>query len=273
MRTAELRKICQKGEGELFLISAYVYRPFTIYISRFCLSLGLRGNTITFLSLLAGLVAAALVLGWAPFNLLGAAICLQVYFIADHVDGEVVRFDLHRGRQQPSLAGEFFDFWTHFHTVNLIFATMGLGLFLQTGQLLWAILGVVACNISSNLQRMPLANVVLGGVARGQIKLDDPKLEPILDICCGFSQRKRFAQKMPPGKTAYLFLSEFSGYPGNLLALTLVFVADGCLSIVHPGTHLFRCVFLALYCVYGVLSKAARTIVSIRQLKEVPVQR
>lgn len=272
MRTSELRPICQKGEGELFLISAYLYRPFTIYISRLYIVLGVRGNTITFHSLVAGLVAAALALSSTPIYLLAAAFFLQVYFVLDHVDGEVARFDLYRRRQKPSLAGEFFDFWTHFHTVNLVFAFMGLGLFLETGHLFWAVLGIVACNISGNFQRMALANTVLSGVARNQVKLDDPKLEPVLDVCCGFSQRKRFAQKMPLAKTVYLFLSEFSGYPGNLIALTLVFVADGLFSLAHPGAHLFRGIFLALYCIYGLLSKTARMIVSMRQLKEVPSQ-
>ena len=272
MRTSELRPICQKGEGELFLISAYVYRPFTIYISRLYIALGIRGNTVTFHSLVAGLIAAGLALSSQPICLLGTAFFLQVYFILDHVDGEVARFDLYRGRTQPSLAGEFFDFWTHFHTVNVVFGLMGLGLFLQTGHAFWAVLGIVAANISGNFQRMALASTVLSGLARKRVNLDDPKLEPVLDVCCGFSQRKRFAEKMPLAKTTYLFLSEFSGYPGNLIALTIVFTAGGLVSLVHPGAYLFRGTFLALYCVYGLLSKAVRVIVSMRQLKDIPLR-
>lgn len=271
MRTAELRSICQKGEGELFLISAYLYRPFSIYISRFYIALGIRSNAITFQSLLAGLAAAALVVAPSPVHLLAAAIFVQLYFILDHVDGEVARYDLYRGIQKPSLAGEFFDFWTHFHTVNLIFAFMGLGVFLQTGQLRWAVLGIVACNISANLQRMPLANVVLTAVARRRLRIDEPALRPILDVCCGFSQEKRFSGKLSVGRTVYLSLSEFFGFPGNVIALTAVLVGDALLGWSHPGAYLLRAIYLALYCTYGLLSKTVRTIVSIRQLKQVPL--
>ncbi len=268
-----MREICQKGEGELFLVSAYVYRPFTIYFSRFCIFLGLRSNLITFLSLLAGLAAAGLALSSTPFSLLAAAFFLQVYSVLDHVDGEVARFDLHSGKQTPSLAGDYFDFWTHFHTLNLVFACLGLGLFLQTGSVVWAILGILACNISGNFPRLVLASVVLSGLARDKIALREKNLEPILDICCGISQGSRFARQLPFTKRAYLVVSEFLGFPGNVMVLTIVFVGDGLISLSHPRFYLLRTVYLSLYCVYGVLSKAARTIVSIRQLKQVPIRK
>jgi hypothetical protein len=272
MRTSELRSICQKGEGELFFISAYVYRPFTIYFSRLYILLRIGSNTITFHSLVAGLATAGLALSSAPIYLLAAAFCLQVYFVLDHVDGEVARFDLHRGKQRPSLAGDFFDFWTHFHTVNLVFSFMGLGLFLQTGNLLWVILGILACNISGNFQRMPLANIVLCAIAREQVNIRNPKLEPILDVCCGFSQAKRFSGTLPLSRRIYLFLSEFLGFPGNVIALTIVLIGDGLLSFAQPGAYPFRAAYLLVYTGYGILSKTARTVVSIRQLKEVSTQ-
>ncbi len=254
------------------MISAYLYRPFTIYITRAYIALGLRSNTVTFHSLIAGLAAAALVMFPGPVFLFAAAVCLQIYFILDHVDGEVARFDMQRGRQRPSLAGEFFDFWTHFHSINLIFTFMGLGLFLETGKLIWAVLGIVACNISANFQRMPLANVVLAAVARRRVNIDDPKLLPILDVCCGFSQERRFSGKLPFTKATYLFLSEFFGFPGNVIALTGVLLGDALLSLYHPGTYFLRATYLVFYCIYGLISKTARTVISIRQLKEVPIQ-
>jgi phosphatidylglycerophosphate synthase len=269
MRTAEFRSICQKGEGELFLISAYVYRPFTIYISRLYIFFGIRGNTITFHSLLCGLLAAAMTLLFTPACLLVAAFFLQLYFVLDHVDGEVARFDIYRGTQKPSLAGEFFDFWTHFHTVNLVFAFTGLGLFLENGNLLWAVLGILAANISGNFQRMPAAHVVLCNVARGQVNIRDPKLEPILDVCCGFSLRKRFGGTLSVGKKIYFFLSEFLGYPGNVIALTIVFIGDGLIGLFHPRMYFFRAAYLVAYCSYGLISKTARTIVTIRQLNDI----
>jgi phosphatidylglycerophosphate synthase len=269
MRTSELRSICQKGEGELFLISAYVYRPFTIYVSRLYLFLGIRGNTITFHSLVCGLTAGALTLFYGPVFLLVAALFLQLYFVLDHVDGEVARFDIHQGRQKRSLAGEFFDFWTHFHTVNLFFAFMGLGLFLETGNPIWAVLGILGANISGNFQRMPAANVVLCSVARGDVNIHDAQLEPILDVCCGFSLRKRFGGTLSVGKKIYFFLSEFLGFPGNVIALTGVLIGDGVTGLFHPGFCVFRAAYLAAYCSYGILSKTARTLVTMRQLSKV----
>ena len=269
MQTSELRKICQKGEGEIFLVSAHVYRPFTIYVTRLYLLLGIRSNIATLHSLMAGLIAAGFALGSQPIHLAMAAAFLQLYFVLDHVDGEVARFDLHRGKQQPSAAGEFFDFWTHFHTVNLVFALIGLGLFVQTGNLLWALLGIAACNISGNFQRMALARTVLCAVARRQMNLDDAKLAPVLDVCCDFSRKQRFAGKLPLKKTIELMVSEAFGFPGNILALTIVLLIDALVSVAHPGFYLFRAGYVIAYCAYGLLSKTVRTIVSIRQLHQV----
>lgn len=267
MRTSELRSICQKGAGELFLVSVYVYRPFTIYISRLYLLLKIRSNTVTLHSLAAGLIAVGFVLSSAPIYLVLAASFLQLYYVLDHVDGEVARFDIHRGHEKPSLAGSFFDFWTHLHTVNLLFAFMGLGLFLQTGNLLWAILGILACNISGNFQRSTLASVILCAAARGQINIRDPKFEPALDACCDLSRSKRFSETLPLNRRIYLLLSEAFGYPGNVLALTVVLLGDGILGLGEPGFHLLRSSYLIVYCGYGILSKTARTVVTLRQLR------
>src|SRR5688572_26531770 len=153
LATAELRAITQKGLGEIFLLSQYVYRPFTIHVTRLYALLGWGANTATIHSAIAALGAAAVLIRPGPLTFFLAALGLQGYFVLDHVDGELARLDSWRGRRAMTAGGQYLDFWVHFHSVNLVFGALGVGLALQTGNPVWAITGLLADNCLGNFPK------------------------------------------------------------------------------------------------------------------------
>jgi phosphatidylglycerophosphate synthase len=262
MTTRELREICQKGSSEPFVISKYLYRPFTIHFSRLYILCGASSNTVTFHSLVAGLVAAGFAVSTSPWALLGVALFVQLYFILDHVDGEVARYNIRFGRQRPSLAGEFFDLWVHLHTYNFVFALMGLGMYRQTGSVVWPILGLIACNISGSYQRLALSSVLVGALARNRIALDDPRYAGLLGKSHGDTSEARPTL----AKRLFRLGAELVLFPGNLVGITVACVGDFLLGLLGDPSGLVRGVYLVAYCVAGIGSKIYRTRATIREL-------
>lgn len=265
MTTRELREICQKGSSEPFLISKYLYRPFTVFVTRFYIQLGVSSNTVTFHSLVAGLIAAAFALSVSPWALLGVAFFVQLYFILDHVDGELARYRIHIGKQMPSLAGEFFDLWTHLHTYNLAFAAVGISLYRQTGNLFWPILGLIACNICGSYQRMTLASVLVGALARGRIDARDPRYAGVLSVSHGGSDEA--PDKRAALKRFFQLGAELVIFPGNILGLTAACLGDFALHWTAFPPVLFRTIYLVAYCTAGIASKIYRTRKTITELQ------
>lgn len=264
MTTRELREVCQKGSSEPFLISKYLYRPFTIHVSRLYIHFGASSNTVTFHSLVAGLIAAGFAVSTEPWTLLAVALFVQLYFILDHVDGEVARYNIRVGRQKPTLAGEFFDLWVHLHTYNLVFAFMGLGMFRQAGSLLWPILGLIACNISGSYQRLTLATVLVGALARNGIALDDPRYAEVLGKSRGDASEARPSLV----KRFFLLGAQLVIFPGNLVGITVACLGDFVLSQSGEPPWFFRALYLSAYCTAGLGSKVFRTRQTIRDLEK-----
>jgi phosphatidylglycerophosphate synthase len=262
MTTRELREICQKGSSEPFVISKYLYRPFTIHFSRVYILCGARSNTVTFHSLVAGLIAAGFAISTQTWALLAVAFFVQLYFVLDHVDGEVARYNLRVGKQTPSLAGEFFDLWVHLHTYNIVFALMGLGMFRETGCVVWPILGVIACNISGSYQRLTLASVLVGALARGRVAVDDPRYAALFGKSHGDT-----SEASPSAATRFFRLgAELVLFPGNLVGISVACLADFVLGMIGGAPWFFRALYLAAYCAAGLASKIFRTRQTIREL-------
>ena len=116
---------------------------------------------MTIHSCLAAIVAAACALYPGGWSFLLCAAGLQIYFILDHVDGELARLWLWTGRARPNAAGAFLDGWVHYHSINIVVTCLGIGLTMQTGQIVWAVVGVVAGNLLSNFTKLTLARTLL----------------------------------------------------------------------------------------------------------------
>ena len=67
------------------------------------------------------------------------ALMLQLWYILDHVDGEVARYN-----GESSLTGVYFDELVHYIVHPLVFFGIGWGLFNATGSVKYILLGILS---------------------------------------------------------------------------------------------------------------------------------
>jgi hypothetical protein len=130
----ELERRCQKpdyrrvGNGMARRLS----RPAALRVTQVVAPWGLSADVATLAAWAAG-VAAAAAFGWG--TVLGwvlGAILLQLWYLLDHVDGQLARL-----RGTASLDGVQLDYLMH-HTINLLVPLgVGCGLFVATAEPLW----------------------------------------------------------------------------------------------------------------------------------------
>jgi phosphatidylglycerophosphate synthase len=137
----ELRQICQ-SQAVLETNSWYavhVARRISIYITWLLLPTGISANQVTVLFFLTGLAAGILFLPGLPGFTLAGALTLQLWFVLDHVDGEIARY-----RENTTITGILFDNASHFVVHPFIFATLTLGVFRNLHSIDVLILGFLA---------------------------------------------------------------------------------------------------------------------------------
>ena len=130
----EFERRCQKPEHRRIgnWMARRISRPVALRITWVIATWGISANTATFAAL-ASAVAAFLALAWGSVGgwLLAAAL-LQIYYLLDHVDGQLARF-----HGTASLDGVQLDYLMH-HIVNLLVPIgVGAGIFARTSQPAW----------------------------------------------------------------------------------------------------------------------------------------
>src|SRR5687767_9160572 len=113
---AELRaatqpaSIFERNSGEHWAGRLYV-RRFSPYLTRLLLPTRITPNGVTWLMLLTGLAAAALITLPGLLPALGAVVLIQLQILLDCSDGELARW-----RQVSSTAGIYLDRLAHYVT-------------------------------------------------------------------------------------------------------------------------------------------------------------
>lgn len=136
--SAEFVRRCQKPDYRRVgnWMARHVTRPLALYITRLVLPLGVTPHMATAAAWLVGLMAVAAfgcetVLAW----LVGGAL-LQVWYLLDHVDGQLARY-----LGAESLDGAALDYLMH-HSMNLL-VPIGVGWGLAAdGERIWLLLGI-----------------------------------------------------------------------------------------------------------------------------------
>ncbi len=130
-----LKKIVQKDvEPEPY--AKYVVRPISILFTWVFVRTPISANQVTILQEILGVIGAIL-FGFGRYVL--GALFLQLGYILDCSDGEVARW-----KNQQSESGKFLDLIGHMIVIPFYYFGLGLGLFLETGQILTLIAGFLA---------------------------------------------------------------------------------------------------------------------------------
>jgi phosphatidylglycerophosphate synthase len=137
---AELERRCQKPDYRQVgtWMARRISRPAALRITAVVAPWGVSAAAAT-LSAWGLATAAACVLGWGtPSAWLVAALLLQLWYLLDHVDGQLARL-----YGTASLDGAQLDYLMH-HTVNLLVPVgAGFGLFVHTTEAWWLVAGLV----------------------------------------------------------------------------------------------------------------------------------
>ena len=121
----ELRKICQFPRREIDTWHGrHVCRPFSIYITRVALLLGIPANTVTLIFFIIGLLACFFFMRGTGLGFLVGVLTLQFWYLMDMVDGEVARY-----RKETSATGSYFDKMVHYAVNASIFFSLGFGIY------------------------------------------------------------------------------------------------------------------------------------------------
>lgn len=121
----ELRGICQSSR--LWADTwhgRYICRPISIHITRLVLFTPLSANHVTIVFFVTGVIASLFFISGSRGLDFVACLLLQLWYLLDHVDGEVARY-----RKTTSLAGIFMDEMVHYTVHPLIFLCIGVGQF------------------------------------------------------------------------------------------------------------------------------------------------
>ena len=131
---AELKAQCLKPGSDLYgnWMARRIARPLALRVTWLAVRLGLSANQVTLIALVVGCLAAAAMAAGTCQGLVGAAVLLQIWYLLDHVDGQLARYT-----GTASLAGAFFDFVMHYVVHMALGFALGLGQFARTGQPLW----------------------------------------------------------------------------------------------------------------------------------------
>jgi len=125
--------------------SSFVTSPIAILINWVVVDWRwLSPNLITFISLLTGVAAAALIVLGGETNFLIAAGLIQLSHVLDCMDGQMAKY-----RGVPSRFGEYFDKVTDQIQVFLWFAALAYAAYLQTGSVTPVFLAFVGVSLYS----------------------------------------------------------------------------------------------------------------------------
>jgi len=131
--------------NEIDPYAKYFIRPISMWFTWIFVRTPLSANHVTIIQEIFGIIGAVLL---ANGRFVLGSIFLQIGFIMDNSDGEVARW-----KNQQSERGKFLDLIGHMIIIPVYFFALGLGLYLQQGQIITLIMGFLAGIFSLKLEK------------------------------------------------------------------------------------------------------------------------
>lgn len=136
----ELNRICQKPRYKEVgnWMVRHILRDAALPVTWLLLHTPVTANQVTFVSFLIALWGAIFLASPSPWFFLAGALLLQVWYLLDHVDGQIARY-----RGTSSLTGRFFDYLTHHVIHGVLFFCLGCYVFRATGNEFYLVWGFI----------------------------------------------------------------------------------------------------------------------------------
>ena len=223
-----LKAIGRKGgpasSQDPFWLSRLFYRRFTVYVTWLCVRLGIGSNAATLISgfaIFAGAVCYAMPSKWAW---LAGALLVQFYFILDHVDGELARYEtVHLGRTDSGTSGLFYDTCCHAGEMA-VSAGIGLQMFRLTHEAWWVALIVLLIYFPGNIMPWQRYCEAVIAYAKKHVEGDRAALAAEMVSTSSFAFAPAAGQLMS-GRLISALTQTF-GFPGYFVTLLVCTVLD-----------------------------------------------
>ncbi len=226
MEIETYRRLAQKNDAENYFLDKYIFRRVSIYLTILFVKLKITPNQTTFLSLLAALGSLYFLASNDSLMLLSASALIIIYYLLDHVDGELARYYVQTGIMQPSLQGHYFDVLVHRYSSNLMVFFLGLSIYDLYGYEWAVLLGFVACIGISSFPNAIAAQILAGKIAReGEAALQDLGLTEILRELEKKTQQVSDMQGTTIRKIRKLLIESLF-FPGHIILLVIVLIGD-----------------------------------------------
>ncbi|NLZ92645.1 MAG: hypothetical protein GX922_01315 [Firmicutes bacterium] len=226
MTISEYRQICQKNEQENYFLDKYIMRKISIYFTILFIKLRFSANQATFLSLLASLGSCYFLMQNTPTAMVLGPALIFTYYMLDHVDGELARFYLKQGLQQPSLQGQYFDVLIHKYSTNLMLFFLGVSVYNLFNYRFAVILGFAACIGMSAFPNLLAAQVIVQKIARQKEAVKNETVKDILNLLEKKQEQIKKINSSNSMQKLKKVITELLFFPGALLSIMLVTLAD-----------------------------------------------
>ncbi len=135
---AALRAVCQKPDYKTVgnWMARHITRDMALYVTWLVLHTRLRADSIALVSLVCGLASAVLIAIPSASAFFAGALLLQLWYLLDHVDGQVARY-----YKEADLTGTFLDYMIHFLVHSAAGFGLGMRMFYATGAGGWVWIG------------------------------------------------------------------------------------------------------------------------------------
>ena len=274
---AALKAVCRKGgetsQADPFWISRYLYRGWTIYWTWAAARLGLTANSVTLISGIALWCAAVLYgqpHGW--LWLIGALL-VQIYFILDHVDGELGRYEKQILGRNTGLSGVFYDSACHPGEAAVL-VTIAMRQWIDLGQPTWLLVLTVLMMFPGHISPWHRYCETLVVYLRRRTNDPETALKP------EFLWPSSMSAPNVGGRTMQLTLRakivsailQTLGFPGYFLTLALCTVLDVAPGVpklvIGEQAFPYLVLWLIIRAVHNAASGTKTTLQSGRRLRE-----
>jgi phosphatidylglycerophosphate synthase len=136
----ELNNIAQKPDYKKVgnWMARNITREMALPVTWLFLHLPITANGVTLIAFIFGASSAVFFAMGTRSGMLWGAALLQIWYLLDHVDGQVARY-----RKEESVTGVFFDYLSH-HIIHIaIFIGIGWGVYLNTLNVFYILFAVI----------------------------------------------------------------------------------------------------------------------------------
>jgi phosphatidylglycerophosphate synthase len=246
---AEYRKICQKGEYENYLFDKFIFRKISIFVTIIFIKLRIGANQTTMMNFVA-LLGSLYFLAFNDTSMMVVGIVLIfTYYLLDHVDGELARFYISTGQQNPSRRGHYFDLVCHSYSANLLLFVMGISVYHAYHYEIAIIIGFIASVGSSSFPGLTAASIMIMVVNnRPQLISEDNVKNALYHLERRQKQLDEMQSPMRSKTRIKKILNEAIIFPGILLLIISIYMLDILFSdfILFGIETNFRLIFLVL---------------------------